>query len=177
LLHLGLIYPSGSLPFDPTARGLQYFQWITDCMITIRRSNEARLETIEKPVTGCWIEVTNPNPEEAANLARDLNVPQEFVTLSLDPDEIPIIEKANGAFLTLARIPHFQGRAAAVPYVTLPMGFIVTDEKVVTICRHEHDFFAASSPGTPDRFVYRQAGPLHPPFTLECLEQLSSAPE
>jgi magnesium transporter len=26
-----------------------------------------------------------------------------------------------------------------VPYVTSPIGFIVTDERVVTICRHEHE--------------------------------------
>lgn len=108
-------------------------------MMTIRRSTEAGLETIGKPVTGCWIEVTNPSPDEAANLARDLNIPQEFVTFSLDPDEIPIIEKADGVFLILARIPHLQDRTAAVPYVTFPIGFIMSDERLVTICRYEHE--------------------------------------
>jgi magnesium transporter len=36
------------------------------------------------------------------------------------------------------RIPHFQSATASIPYVTQPMGIIVTDEWVITICRHEH---------------------------------------
>lgn len=130
-------------------------------MITIRRSTEEGLEAIDKPLTGCWIEVADPSPDEAAKLTRDLNIPREFVTFSLDPDEIPIIEKADNAVLILARIPHFQGRTATVPYVTLPMGFIVSDEKVVTICRSEHELLrdlphdhqTDLSTANPNRFV------------------------
>jgi magnesium transporter len=130
-------------------------------MITIRRSTGTDLETIEKPTTGCWIEVTNPSPDEAASLARDLNFPQEFVSFSLDPDEIPIIEKADSAFLILARIPHFQGQSATVPYATVPIGLIVTGEHVVTLCRYEHELLrglphehqADLSTAKPTRFV------------------------
>jgi magnesium transporter len=130
-------------------------------MITIYRYTEAGLETIKHPVKGCWIEVTDPTPDETRNLPQELNLPRDFVTYSLDPDEIPFIEKVDEALFILVRIPHFQSAIAKIPYVTLPLGLIVTNEWVVTICRYEHDLLrhlphehqADLSPLKPARFV------------------------
>jgi magnesium transporter len=108
-------------------------------MITIHQSTEAGMETVDRCTKRCWIDVINPANDEAMNLSRELSIPSEFVTYSLNPDKIPLVEKADGALLVLVRISHFQGANASIPYVTLPMGIIVTDDLVVTICRHEHE--------------------------------------
>jgi magnesium transporter len=108
-------------------------------MITIHQSTEAGMETVERCMKRCWIDVTNPTNDEAMNLSRELSIPSEFVTYSLNPDKIPLVEKGDGALLVLVRIPHFRDANASIPYVTLPMGIIVTDELVVTISRHEHE--------------------------------------
>jgi magnesium transporter len=37
----------------------------------------------------------------------------------------------------LLRIPHFQGETHDIPYSTIPMGIIIKDNLIATICRHE----------------------------------------
>jgi magnesium transporter len=130
-------------------------------MIKIYRTTEGGMETVEHPIKGCWIEVTDPTEDEVRNLPQELSLPSEFVTYSLDPDEIPLIEKADDTLLILVRIPHFQSATAKIPYVTSPMGIILTSEWVVTICRHRHDLLhnlphehqTDLSPAKPARFV------------------------
>jgi magnesium transporter len=133
----------------------------TNRMITIYRNTEAGLETVERLTKWCWIKVTNPTQDEARNLVRDLSIPAEFVNYSLNPAKIPLVEKSDSAILVLVRISHFQSATASIPYVTLPMGIILTNEHVITICRQEHNLLrdlphehqAYLSIATPSRFV------------------------
>lgn len=106
-------------------------------MIRIHRTAESGLKTVEHVTKGCWIDVTNPSMDEATKLAQDLNIPLRFVTATFDPHEIPRIEKLDEALLILMRIPHHQSGTASIPYITLPLGLVVTNEWVMTICRHE----------------------------------------
>jgi magnesium transporter len=130
-------------------------------MIMIYRSTEAGLKTVERPAKECWIDVTNPTQDEERNLVGDLGIPQEFVNYSLNPDKIPLVERSNGAILVLVRISYFRGATSNIPYVSLPMGIIVTDDRVVTICRHEHnllrdlphEYQVDLSTAKPSRFV------------------------
>jgi magnesium transporter len=130
-------------------------------MITIRRATESGLETVERPMKGCWIDVTDPSLDEARKLAQDLSIPLGFVTATFDLHEIPRIEKINEALFILVRIPHSQAGAASIPYVTLPLGLIVTDKWVMTICLHEQDLLRDLPPehesdlsaAKPARFV------------------------
>jgi magnesium transporter len=106
------------------------------------------------------IDVTNPSLDEVRNLAQDLSIPLRFVTATFDLNEIPRIEKVDKALFILVRIPHSQ-TAASIPYVTLPVGMIVTDEWVMTICLHEHELLRDLPPehqlelstAKPSRFV------------------------
>jgi len=106
-------------------------------MITIYRGTESGLETIAQPASGCWIKVVDPSPEEVAQLAETLNIPQDFVTYPLDMDERARTEKENGATLIVLRVPHFQGEASDVPYVTVPLGIVVTGSFVATVSKVE----------------------------------------
>lgn len=106
-------------------------------MITIYRGTESGLETIAEPASGCWINVVDPSPEEVAQLAETLRIPQDFVTYPLDMDERARTEKEDGATLIVLRVPCFQGEASDVPYVTVPLGIVITDWFVATISRIE----------------------------------------
>lgn len=130
-------------------------------MITIRRTTETGLEIVERPMKGCWIDVTDPSLDEARDLAQDLNIPLRFVTATFDLHEIPRIEKVDKALFILVRIPNSQTTDGSIPYETLPLGMIVTDEWVMTICRHEHELLRDLPPehqselstAKPARFV------------------------
>ncbi len=106
-------------------------------MITIYRGTEPGLETITRPTAGCWINVVDPSPEEIAQLAQSLSIPQDFVTYPLDMDERARTEKENGATLIVLRVPYYQGEAADVPYATIPLGIVLTDWFVATVCKSE----------------------------------------
>jgi magnesium transporter len=106
-------------------------------MITVYRGTESGLETIAEPDSGCWINVVDPSPEEVAQLAETLRIPQDFVTYPLDMDERARTEKEDGATLIVLRVPCFQGEASDVPYVTVPLGIVITDWFVATISRIE----------------------------------------
>jgi magnesium transporter len=130
-------------------------------MITIYRDTGSGLETIAQPASGCWINVVDPSPEEVAQLAQALSIPQDFVAYPLDMDERARTEKENGATLIVLRVPRFEGEAADVPYVTVPLGIVLTDWFVATICKVETSVIQALngarelSTGKRNRFILR----------------------
>jgi len=104
-------------------------------MITVLKSTELGLEKIENPVDGCWINLVNPGREEITSLCQTYNIPEDFVTYPLDVDESARTESDNGAILIGLRIPIFQGETADIPYATAPLGIVMTDRVIVTVCK------------------------------------------
>ena len=105
-------------------------------MLTIYKNTLEGLQTLENPTNGCWIKTTDPNPEEIEML-EGWGIESELITYSLDQDEMARVERDDGYTLILLRIPHFQGETHDIPYSTIPMGIIIKDNLIVTICRHE----------------------------------------
>ncbi|MBN1148124.1 MAG: magnesium transporter CorA family protein [Anaerolineales bacterium] len=110
-------------------------------MITIYKTQETGLHRISEPTSGCWINVINPTPEEILSL-QALGVPQDYLTYPLDLDERPRTERENGEILIVARIPYFESEAADVPYTTIPLGIILTEHYLLTICKLENEVLA-----------------------------------
>lgn len=103
-------------------------------MITIYKTNGAVLNTLTEPIQNSWINVVNPSSDEVTQLQEMLSVPQDFITYPLDQNEMPRVEKENGAMLIVLRVPCFQGECADMPYTTIPLGIILTDRYIVTVC-------------------------------------------
>lgn len=112
-------------------------------MITIYKTNGVALGTVLEPMIGSWINVVEPSAEEITQLQETLNVPQDFITYPLDQNEMPRVEKENGAMLIMLRVPSFQGEGADVPYLTVPLGIILTDCYIATICKVETNVIQA----------------------------------
>ncbi|OGO75879.1 MAG: magnesium transporter [Chloroflexi bacterium RIFOXYC12_FULL_59_14] len=110
-------------------------------MINFYKTSEGGLTKLESPVTGSWINVADPTPEEIAYLTEEIEIFPDLINYSLDLDEMPRIERDEdeGHTFILLRIPHFQGENVDVPYATIPLGIILVDGVVVTVCRHETD--------------------------------------
>lgn len=108
-------------------------------MITIYKTTENRLETITEYLDGSWISVIDPTSDEIEQLSY-LGIPQDFLTYPLDLDERSRTEKEDdGTLLIILRIPYFQGPKVDVPFITIPLGIIVTTRFVVTVCRRPND--------------------------------------
>ena len=104
-------------------------------MFTILKNTENGLVTLHELIAGSWVHAVDPAPDEIAYLQSGVGAPPDFITYPLDLDERARTEKDNGAILIVLRIPHFQGISADVPYATMPLGIVLTDKLIVTICR------------------------------------------
>ncbi len=107
-------------------------------MITIFKNIENELRIIPDPIVGSWINVTHPTPDEISRLI-ELGIPHDYITYSLDIDERARTERENGDQLILLRVSYFESEIVDIPYITLPLGIILTDHYIVTICRQENE--------------------------------------
>jgi len=129
-------------------------------MITIFKSIEHKLTVIPEAMAACWLNVVQPTQEEIAQLI-ELGIPQDYITYSLDIDERARTEKEDGVQLILMRVSLYEGQTADIPYITVPLGIILTDHYIVTICRQENDVVQEMthlkdlSTGKRNRFVLR----------------------
>ena len=105
-------------------------------MLTIYKTTPEGLQTLESTTNGCWIKAIDPTPEEITQLV-GWGIEPELITYSLDQDEMARVERDEGYTLILLRIPHFQGETHDIPYATVPMGIIIKENLIATICRHD----------------------------------------
>jgi magnesium transporter len=106
-------------------------------MITIYRSRDGRLETVNSLEDGCWMSLVDPTPDEVAGAQVSLGVPLEFLTDALDRGEQARIEREEAAALMVLRVPYFQGEASDIPHITVPLGIVLTDRHLVTVCAYD----------------------------------------
>lgn len=108
-------------------------------MISMYKSNGPVLDQISEIASGCWINVVDPNTDEIEQLSA-LGLPMDFITYPLDLDERARSEREDdGKMLILIRIPYYQGQKMDVPYTTIPLGIVLTDQYIITICRKPTD--------------------------------------
>ena len=107
-------------------------------MISIHKNTETGLIRLPEPIKGCWINVIDPSPDEIAQI-HALGVPHDYITYPLDLDERARTERENGELLIVLRIPFFQGASADIPYTTIPLGLILTDQYIITVCKMENE--------------------------------------
>jgi magnesium transporter len=107
-------------------------------MITIYKTIDAELQRIPEPISGCWMNVINPTPEEVAHI-HSLGIPHDYITYPLDLDERARTERENSELLIVLRIPYFQGEASDIPYSTIPLGIILTSQHIITVCKLENE--------------------------------------
>jgi len=107
----------------------------------ITRPDSAALGLDRVPARGSenWINVVGPQAAEIAYLQSELGVPPPFIRHALDIDELARIEKEGQTTLIVLRIPAFQGETAAIPYTTIPLGIILTERQIITICKWQND--------------------------------------
>jgi magnesium transporter len=115
-------------------------------MVTIYKNTEQGLSMLTEPVSGCWINLINPTSEEITWL-QSLEIPQDYITYPLDIDERPRTERENGELLIVLRIPFYEGPSADIPYTTIPLGIILNDRYLVTVCKRENEILEEFASG------------------------------
>lgn len=107
-------------------------------MLAIYKNTEQGLQQFDEVVNGGWIHVIDPSPEEIDQL-KGWGIDADLINYSLDQDEMAHMEREENYIFILLRIPYFQGSGTDIPHITVPLGIVLTDRFVVTICRYEND--------------------------------------
>lgn len=108
-------------------------------MITILKGGRSNLEEINQFTSDIWINMVNPSADEIARLHDELEIPHEFLISALDMDERSRTDKDETTHLVLLRIPRYLGVSSDIPFNTIPLTIIFSDNFIVTVCQEEND--------------------------------------
>ena len=115
-------------------------------MITIFKNDTNGLQIVTELVEGAWIHASDPTPDELTWL-KQLKIPNDYFTYSLDIDERSRVERENGEVFILLRMPTFEGATADIPYTTFPLGIILTPKYLVTVSKYDNEIMQSFTGG------------------------------
>jgi magnesium transporter len=99
---------------------------------------KTQLEEIKSFERNCWINVSNPTPEEISRLIEDFRVPEEFINDIIDVDERSRIEVEGRWLMIIVRIPVYR-TDNGIPFITVPLGILISAHSIITICLYENE--------------------------------------
>ena len=131
---------------------------------------------------GSWVHIVKPTKEELEEVATATGVLPEFLQAALDEEETPRIEKEDDQTLILVDIPVVEPEGTSFVYNTYPLGIIITENNIVTVCLEEttiiEDFYKGRIRGfdcsKKTRFVYQMLYKISSRF-LQYLRQIDKA--
>lgn len=107
-------------------------------MIATYAVRENQLLEVLPPEQPKWVNLVAPTHTEIQQLEHDYQVPLEFIMAALDPDEVPRMEEEEDVMLFVVRVPLINDdENEGVPYVTRPLGIILTPSAVITVSGRE----------------------------------------
>ncbi|HPB11132.1 MAG: magnesium transporter CorA family protein [Kiritimatiellia bacterium] len=106
-------------------------------MFTIYRWEGGGLKEVPELTGTCWINLADPSTEEISRVQELARVPREFLTDPLDKDERPRLEIDEGVTLLIVHVPYHEPHENLIPFHTLPLGIVLTDSHVITICNRQ----------------------------------------
>ena len=110
-------------------------------MIRYYAKVEGRLSELDQPDESCWINISPPfSHEELGDVAKQFDIPLDFLTDSLDIDERSRYEREENVRLIVVNTPILNDIDTENEpiYVTVPIGIILTPDATITITSHEN---------------------------------------
>jgi magnesium transporter len=106
-------------------------------MIDIFRTTEGALQRLTEISEGCWIAMTDPSATELMEIAEATGIEVDHLRAPLDEEERARIEVEDNYTVILVDIPFLEKRDDKDRYVTIPLGIIVAENYLVTVCLEE----------------------------------------
>ena len=115
-------------------------------MVRIFKTEEGVVRQIEEIESGCWIALTDPTATEILEVAERFGIDPDDVKAPLDEEERSRIESED-TYSLIVDIPLIEERNEKDWYVTIPMGIIMTEEAIVTVCLEDTPVLTAFMDG------------------------------
>lgn len=109
-------------------------------MLRIYKTTESGMSEVEDFEPGCWISAVAPTEAEISRLETELNIDRDFIRSALDEEESSRIENEDDQTLIVLDYPVAEKNDDdnTFSYFTMPMGIIITDSNVITVCLTEN---------------------------------------
>jgi magnesium transporter len=131
-------------------------------MLNIYKTDKGVLNEVSELQPNVWVKMTAPDAEENQHIVEHYGIDFGDLVAALDDEESSRIEFEDNYTLILVDIPITEIRNDEQYYTTIPLGIIVTEDAVITICRQEVEIFGVNlrfkmrnfSTAKKMRFVY-----------------------
>ena len=129
----------------------------------IYRTQDKQLTRVDDMNEGAWICLTNPTDDEVRRVAATLDIEPADIVAATDPEESARISLEDGYTVIIVDIPVKVDGAGEGIYTTIPLGILLPQELIVTVCSTDTavigDFAACRVKGFSTRkkmrFVYQ----------------------
>ncbi len=116
-------------------------------MLSIYKTADEGLVALDAPEKGCWVNLVAPTPGEVERVAGELAIEPDFISAALDEEESARIDSDSGQLLVVVDMPTVEEENGAYVYATLPLGIVLTEDAIVTVCLREMPLIAEFATG------------------------------
>ena len=106
-------------------------------LVKIYRTDDRKIHEEDELTEGVWVQMVNPSEGEGEEYARKLDVDITDLLAALDEEESSRIELEDGYTLILVDIPTTEIRMDKEAYTTIPLGIILTQDAIITVCTED----------------------------------------
>ncbi|MDD6102512.1 MAG: magnesium transporter CorA family protein [Clostridiales bacterium] len=106
-------------------------------MIKHYRTENGKLFENKSFETGGWIKAVAPTYEESVSLANQFDIDIADIRAAMDDEESSRVDVSNEYTLIVVDIPTVEVRQDQDSYTTIPLGIIITEEAIITVCSEE----------------------------------------
>tara|TARA_Y100000310_G_C20537084_1_gene741381 strand:- start:182 stop:1102 length:921 start_codon:yes stop_codon:yes gene_type:complete len=124
-------------------------------MITIYYNSvkEQELQTLTRFKTGSWVMAENPDEQELDMLAKDLSLERDLLQDSIDPHEVPRVEREGGVTYVFTRVP-FQEETQTT---TTPLMIAIGKNFLLTVSQRELPFLEKFQEGKVEFYTTQKS--------------------
>lgn len=105
--------------------------------MNIYRTDNRIISEIDQFDTGAWVKLTAPSLEECAEISDRFHMDIADVRAALDDEESSRINLEDEYTLILVDIPSAEMRNNRHSYTTIPLGILIAEDVVITVCAEE----------------------------------------
>lgn len=106
-------------------------------MLEIFQTQQGSVKSLERFQAGAWVNMVRPSKAEIEKVASHYKIDLDDVMSALDMEESSRITYEEGYTLILIDIPITEVRHGSNMYTTIPLGILLTEATVITICWQE----------------------------------------
>ena len=103
-------------------------------MLNIYKTEDGVISELEEFEPGIWIKLTAPTKEEGQRVSQAFDIDFDDIRAALDEEESSRISLEDGYTLILVDIPTPEIRHEKTAYTTVPLGILLTQDVVITVC-------------------------------------------